>query len=54
MRYLGIMVILAGFLCLFAYFMGWMVSNGVLMTGAVLMVLGVVAHVILNKIFFED
>ncbi len=54
MRYLGIVIILLGFLCLFAYFLGMMVSNTTLIVAACLMVGGVVAHVILNKIFFED
>jgi len=54
MRYLGIVIILLGFLCLFAYFLGMMVSNTTLIVAACLMVGGVVAHIFLNKAFFED
>lgn len=54
MRYLGIIVILIGVLILVMYYFGIFTSNAALGTAAVVMVLGTVAHVVLNKLFMED
>ena len=54
MRYLGIIAILVGVLILVMYYFGIFTSNTALTTAAIVMILGTVAHVVLNKIFMED
>lgn len=54
MRYLGIIVILLGAAVLMMYYFGMFNSNSVLVTAGIMMVVGTIAHVILNKIFLED
>jgi len=54
MRYVGIMLVLIGALILIMYYLGVFGSNAALATAGVIMILGVVAHVILNKRFMED
>lgn len=54
MRYLGIIVILLGAAVLMMYYFGMFNSNSALVTAGIMMVVGTIAHVILNKIFLED
>lgn len=54
MRYLGIVVVLLGALVLMLHFFGIFSSNTALATAAILMILGVVVYVVLNKIFVND
>lgn len=53
MQYLGVIVVLIGALILMMYYFGIFSSNSALATAAIVMILGVVAHVVLNKIFVE-
>ena len=50
-RYVGIMLVLLGALILILYYLGVFGSNAALATAGVTMILGVIAHVILNKRF---
>jgi hypothetical protein len=54
MRYLGIIVILIGVVILGLYYFNVMTGNGTLMTAGTLMVLGLIGHIILNKIYYEE
>ncbi len=54
MRYLGIMIELVGVIILAMYFWGIFESNAALLTAGFILVGGVIAHVILNKVFLED
>ncbi len=54
MRYVGLMLILIGVLVLGLYYFGVFNSNGALLTAAILMVVGLIGHIISNKIFLED
>jgi hypothetical protein len=54
MQYVGIVVILLGVFILGLYYFQVITGNGVLMTAAIVMVLGLIGHIILNKIFLED
>ena len=54
MRYAGIITILIGVGILGLYYIHVLNSNGALMTAGGVMVLGLIGHIILNKIFLED
>jgi len=54
MQYLGIIAILAGVVVLGLYYVHILNGNGILMTALILMVLGLIGHIILNKIFLEE
>lgn len=54
MRYVGIILVLLGVLVLALYYFNALSGNGALGTAAVLMVVGMLSHIILNKIFQED
>lgn len=54
MRYLGLMLILLGVVVLGVYYMGVFNSNGALLSSAILMVVGLVGHIVVNKLFQED
>lgn len=54
MRYVGIMLVLLGALILIMYYLGVFGSNAALATAGITMILGVIAHVVLNKRFMED
>lgn len=54
MRYLGVFVVLFGVLLLISYFFGLWVSNSCLVTAAIFMIGGTVAHVILNKRYLDE
>ncbi len=53
MRYLGIIAVLVGVIILGLYYLGVMTGNGTLITAGIIMVLGLIGHIILNKIFVE-
>ena len=53
MQYVGVIVVLLGAVILMMYYFGIFTSNAALGTAAVVMVLGVVAHVVLNKVFYK-
>lgn len=53
MKYLGIIIILIGVLVLVLYFFGMFSSNVALVTAAVLMILGLVSFILLNK-YIDD
>lgn len=54
MRYLGVLIVLLGVLILLLHFFGIFTSNAALATAAIVMILGVVAHVVLNKYYVEE
>ena len=54
MRYLGLVLILLGVIVLGVYYMGVFNSNGALLSSAILMVVGLVGHIVVNKLFQED
>ncbi|MCK9155650.1 MAG: hypothetical protein M0P12_06030 [Paludibacteraceae bacterium] len=54
MRYVGLVLILIGVLVLGLYYFAVFNSNGALLTAAILMVVGLIGHIIANKIFLED
>ena len=54
MRYVGITLVLLGVLVLALYYFNVLGGNGALGTAAVLMVIGFLSHIILNKFFQED
>ena len=54
MRYLGIIIILIGVLVLGLYAFSVIGGNGALVTAGVIMVIGLLAHIFLNKRFLED
>ena len=54
MRYLGIIAILIGVVMLGLYYFHIMTGNGTLMGAGAIMVLGLIGHIILNKIYVED
>ncbi len=54
MRYLGIITILLGVVVLGLYHVDVMTGNGTLITAGVIMVLGLIGHIILNKAYYEE
>jgi len=54
MRYLGIVAILIGVVFLGLYHSNIMTGNGTLMAAGALMLVGLIGHIFLNKIFYEE
>ncbi len=54
MRYLGVLIVLLGVLVLLLHFFGIFTSNSALATGGIIMILGLAAHILLNKYYVED
>ncbi len=54
LRYSGIIIILLGVICLMLQFFGVITGNGILATAAILFIVGLAAHIIVNKYFVND
>lgn len=54
LRYLGVIVILIGVVCLMMHFFGVVSGNGILTTAAIMFVLGLIGQIIVNKFFLND
>jgi len=54
MPYLGIVAILIGVVMLGLYYFNIMTGNGTLFGAGAMMVLGLIGHIVLNKIYMEE
>ncbi len=54
MRYLGVLIILLGVLILLLHFLGVFSSNSALLVAGIIMILGLVGHVLINKYYVEE
>ena len=54
MPYLGIIAILIGVVMLGLYYFNIMTGNGTLLGAGAIMTLGLIGHIVLNKMYFED